>query len=395
MSEASLTNRWTDRLMQLRKVGRWRKLAAPCGIDFSSNDYLGYGSERRRAGDSPLGLSRSGLASRLLRGHHPIWDEVETGLARWQGRQAALVFSSGYAANEGLLSTIIEPQDWVASDRLNHASIIDGLHLSRAEKFIFRHNDLGHLEEGLKRAAQTRSVDRELFIVTESIFGMDGDLAPLGPLSQLAARFDAHLIVDEAHATGCAQPGGQGMVVQTLAHTATDRVVATMHTGGKALAVPGAFVCGSQLLRELLINRCRHFIFTTALPAVIGAWWQQTLERVQQDGHRRQRLWQNTHLFRRLLRDRHIPCLGETQIVPIVLGDDQRAVAVAGQLQQRGFDVRAIRPPTVPPKTARLRISIHADHSRKDLVALADALAELLEAAEKQEKPRIALTDPS
>src|SRR5438132_12246963 len=220
------------------------------------------------------------MASRLLRGHQAIWEEVETALARWHGAEATLMMTSGYAANEGLLSTLLEPRDWVASDALNHASIIDGLRLSRAERFIYRHLDLDHLEAGLRAVARTRSVQRHLFVVTESLFGMDGDLAPLESLVLLAERYGASVIVDEAHSTGCFGPTGSGCVD---AAGLRERVLATVHTGGKALAVAGAYLCGSALLRELLINRCRHFIFTTALPPIMAAGWPDALRRVRPD----------------------------------------------------------------------------------------------------------------
>src|SRR5262249_48339200 len=201
----------------------------------------------------------------LLRGHHPIWDEVETMLALWHGVEAALIFTSGYSANEAVLSTLIEPHDFVASDALNHASLIDGLRLSRAEKFIYRHADVDHLARGLGAAARTRTPGRQLFIVTESLFGMEGDDAPLREIVEVAERYDAQVIVDEAHATGCCGPRGRGRVDLELRR----RVCATVHTGGKALGVPGAYVAASAVLKEVLINRARQFIFTTALPPAV------------------------------------------------------------------------------------------------------------------------------
>src|SRR2546425_775087 len=177
-----LTDRWSAVLDQLRRQGRYRELRLPGGVDLTSNDYLGYGG----AGASSAGpaLPRSGIGSRLLRGHHPIWEEVEATLARWHGAETALMMTSGYAANEGLLATVIEPGDWVASDQLNHASIIDGLRLAGGERFLYRHQDLDHLEAGLRAASRARTGQRELFVVTESLFGMDGDVTPLEALVQ-------------------------------------------------------------------------------------------------------------------------------------------------------------------------------------------------------------------
>src|SRR5438445_767091 len=271
----SLSGRWSACLDDLRTEGRYRALSLPHGVDLASNDYLGWG-QALRGGTGP----RSGMASRLLRGQQAIWDEVETALAGWHGAEAALVMTSGYAANEGLLSTVIEPQDWVASDALNHASIIDGLRLSGAERFVYRHLDLGHLEAGLRAASRVRNRQRQLFVVTESLFGMDGDLAPLDQLVGLAETYGASVIVDEAHSTGCFGPAGSGCVDAAGLRA---RVLATVHTGGKALGVAGAYVCGSGVLRELLVNRCRHFIFTTALPPALGAWWLDVLPRVAAD----------------------------------------------------------------------------------------------------------------
>jgi 8-amino-7-oxononanoate synthase len=374
----SLADRWSAILDRLHAERRYRSLHAPHGVDFASNDYLGYGSGNRfapRADDPNWPAPRSGLASRLLRGHHPIWEEVEAALADWHGVAAALMMTSGYMANEGLLATVIEPQDWVASDALNHASIIDGVRMARAERFVYRHLDLDHLEAGLRTAARGRPPQRQLFVVTESLFSMDGDLAPLERLVSLAERYGAHVIVDEAHATGCFGPSGAGLVD---AAGLRNRVLATVHTGGKALGVPGAYVCGPARLRELLINRSRHFIFTTALPAAVGTWWLEVVTRARSDHAGRTALHAAAAKFRARLARHQIAAPGRHYIVPVLLGAEARAVQVARRLQDAGWDIRAIRPPTVPPGTARLRISIHADHAADTLAAVADAVAAAL-----------------
>jgi 8-amino-7-oxononanoate synthase len=364
-----LTDRWSTALDSLREQGRYRTLCHPSGIDFTSNDYLGYA-----AGRIPLacdGHRRSGAASRLLRGHQPIWDEVESKLAQWHGAEAALVLTSGYAANEGLLTTVVEPGDWVASDELNHASIIDGLRLSRAERFVYRHQDLNQLEDGLRAAS--RAGGRALFVVTESLFGMDGDVTPLAEVVKLAERHGAYLIVDEAHSTGCFGPDGSGCVD---AAGLRGRVLATVHTGGKAFGVCGAYVCVPAALRELLINRCRHFIFTTALPPAVGVWWREALTRVRADHVGRAALHKAAATFRAELARHGIPAHGEHYVVPILVGEDGPAVRIAGRLQAAGWDIRAIRPPSVPKGTARLRIAIHADHEPQTLIAAASAVAQ-------------------
>ena len=367
----SLANRWTDELRQLRHQGRHRSLRSPSGIDFTSNDYLGYG--RSFAGDSTLPIS--GMASRLLRGSHPIWDEVETALAAWHDAEAALMMTSGYAANEGLLATVVDPGDWVATDEFNHACLHDGLRLVRPRKFSFRHNDLNHLEDGLRAEMERHRLGRERFVVTESLFSMDGDRPDLAAMVELCEKHGAHLIVDEAHATGCFGANGSGCVD---AAGLRDRVLATVHTGGKALGVFGAYICGSRILKEWLINRCRHLIFTTALPPVVGSWWLAMLPRVQQDVEGRASLHSKAVRFRERLRELEVAAGGTEFVVPVILGDDERAVRVASQLQDRGFDVRAIRPPSVPAGTARLRVSIHADQTVEEIEGLAAALREVV-----------------
>ena len=363
----SVDLRWNDRLDDLARQGQLRQLTPPRGVDFSSNDYLGLSKIQ-----APLTSdeARSGMSSRLVRGNDKIWDDVEANLADWLGYQpAALMMTSGYAANQGLLATVIEPQDWVASDELNHASIIDGICQSKAAKYIFRHNDLDSLESGLRHAAATRPRGRELFIVTEALFGMDGDCPCLASLRQLADKYDVYFIADEAHSTGCFGATGQGLMTE-----GGSRMLASVHTGGKALAVPGAFISCSAILKQYLVNRCRHFMFTTALPAAIGAWWLQAIAQVRASRQARAKLHANAAYFRQALVQRGIAAKCEHYIVPIILGDNAKAVRAAETLQTQGFDVRAIRPPTVPAGTARLRISVHADHDQATLSALADAL---------------------
>jgi 8-amino-7-oxononanoate synthase len=249
--------------------------------------------------------------------------------------------------------------------------------VSRPRKFAFRHNDLNHLEDGLKGEAAQRPPGRAMFIVTESLFSMDGDRAPLAEIVALAERYGAHVIVDEAHSTGCFGPGGSGIVDQLGLRS---RVLATVHTGGKALGVAGAYICGSPLLRDYLVNRCRHLIFTTALPPAIGPWWLNQLPQVRADDAGRRQLHANAGRLRAALAERGVDALGDTYIVPIVLGDDGRAMRAAARLQERGYDIRAIRPPSVPQGTSRMRISVHADHAPELLDQLAGQIAEAIRA---------------
>jgi 8-amino-7-oxononanoate synthase len=359
----------------LHREGRYRSLSPPSGIDLSSNDYLGYGGGRLPLHAQDTGLPRSGTASRLLRGHHAVWEEVETALARWHDAEAALMMTSGYVANEGLLSTVIEPDDWVASDERNHASLIDGLRLGRPQRFVYRHNDLDHLEAGLLAERQGKA--RERFIVTESLFSMDGDRTPLAELVALAERHGAHLIVDEAHTTGCFGPVGSGRVDELGLRR---RVLATVHTGGKALGVAGAYICCPARLKDYLVNRCRHLLFTTAPAPVLGPWWLAALARVQSDHAGRRALHENAVTLRAALTGLGVMAPGSDYIVPVIIANDARAVRVAGQLQDKGYDIRAIRPQTVPEGTARLRISVHADHDGALLQGVAVALAEAVRA---------------
>lgn len=370
-----LLERWNSTLQVLRAQDRYRRLQVGTGRDFTSNDYLGYGHGRcPLVLQPPADLPPTGMASRLLRGHHPLWDEVESRLAAWHGAEAVLMINSGFAANEGLLSTIVEPGDWVAADERCHASIYEALRICRPRKFLFRHNDLNHLEDGLKQEAANRSDRQEMFIVTESLFSMDGDEAPLRELAELAERYGAHLIVDEAHSTGCYGPRGAGLVDALQLRS---RVLATIHTGGKALGLCGAYICGPSLLRDYLVNRCRHLIFTTALPPLLAAYWCAGIERVCQDDPGRHALWAHARLFHQLLRDSGWDIRGQSYIVPIIVGQDSAAVRLARCLQEQGWDIRAIRPPSVPEYTARLRISLHADHTPQELEHLAAELKRL------------------
>ncbi len=368
----SLTDRWTGVLNDLREQGRYRSFRLPQGIDFTSNDYLGYGA----SGRCPLpetALQISGISSRLLRGHHEIWDEVEAMLAAWHGVEAVLMMTSGFSANEGLIGTLAEPGDWVAADELSHASIIDGLRLARPRKFLFKHNDLNHLEDGLRSETAKRPPEREMFVVTESLFSMDGDTAPLAEMAKLAERYGAHFIVDEAHSTGCFGENGVGCLPARSASKGP--VLASIHTGGKALGLPGAYICGSKLLKEYLTNRCRHLIYTTAMPPAIGTWWREQIPRVQADSAARTALHRNASLLRERLASHCIIPPGSHYVVPVVVGEDAPTVRAAKSLQELGFDVRAIRPPTVPHGTCRLRVSVHANHDEADLIRLADAIA--------------------
>ncbi len=363
-------------LADLESRAQLRHLETVRGIDLGSNDYLGLSADPRmkkaiREGlDSSSRLASSG--SRLLSGHDEVWTAVENDFARWVGAEAGLYFTSGYAANIGLLSSILRPEDAVFSDSANHASLIDGIRLAKCKRVIFPHLDLNALEAELR---WTHSGSGVRFIVVESIFSMDGDRAPLQDLATLAARYDAELIVDEAHATGVCGPQGRGCVAEA---GLAGRVFATVHTCGKALAAAGAFVCGSEPLRRFLINRARTFIFNTALPPYFAAQVAAGMRLAKTAETERTQVADLSVFLRNELQGNGFDTAGsESHIVPIVLGSNETALAFASQLQARGYGIRAIRPPTVPPGTARLRVSLTSKLTQPLLADLAGALVQI------------------
>ena len=363
-------------LADLESRAQQRHLETVRGIDLGSNDYLGLSADPRmkqaiREGlDSSSRLASSG--SRLLSGHDEVWTAVENDFARWVGAEAGLYFTSGYAANIGLLSSILRPEDAVFSDSANHASLIDGIRLAKCKRVIFPHLDLNALEAELR---WTHSGSGVRFIVVESIFSMDGDRAPLQDLATLAARYDAELIVDEAHATGVCGPQGRGCVAEA---GLAGHVFATVHACGKALAAAGAFVCGSEPLRRFLINRARTFLFNTALPPYFAAQVAAGMRLAKTAETERTQVADLSVFLRNELQGNGFDTAGsESHIVPIVLGSNETALAFASQLQARGYGIRAIRPPTVPPGTARLRVSLTSKLTQPLLADLAGALVQI------------------
>jgi 8-amino-7-oxononanoate synthase len=360
-------------LDELQSRSQLRHLAVVPGINFYSNDYLGLSTDPRlrEAVIAALagGNRGSSTGSRLLSGHAQVWDELESELAQWGGTDAALYFNSGYAANTGLFSCLLKTGDIVFSDSANHASIIDGIRLSGARKIIFPHLDLNFLEDELRRA---NSGSGQKFIAVESVFSMNGDRAPIEALLALVERYGAELIVDEAHATGVMGPHGRGLVA---AAGLERRVLAVVHTCGKALASAGAFVLCSGVLKQYLINHARPFIFSTALPPYVAAQTRAALGVAAAADSERDGLQQmGAHLRGRLQENGMDTAGSDSQIVPVLLGDNERAVAIAARLCADGFAVRAIRPPTVPEGAARLRLSLTVKHTRDMLDRLVDSL---------------------
>ena len=355
-------------LERLAAIGRLRALAPDRGIDFASNDYLGLAASGALVGAARAALDR-GVAvgsggSRLLRGNRAEHEALEAEAAAFVGAEAALFFPTGYAANSALLATLPQRGDLVLADELVHASMHEGLRLTRAEHLFVAHSDLAAYEAALREAA-----GRQVWIAVESLYSMDGDFAPLAGLAALAAHYGAILLVDEAHATGVFGPGGRGLTAELPSR----ENVISLHTCGKALGAEGALLCGSATMRAFLINRARGFIFSTAPSPLTAAVVRAALDLVREGDGLRQDLTRRMELARDLL----VPLGAEyhgSPIMPLVLGEDRRAMAVAGKLQGAGFDVRGIRPPTVPEGTSRLRIVITLNAGEDDIRALAGAL---------------------
>ena len=375
---SELSRRIDAELAALASREQLRRLGAIDGVNLCSNDYLGLASDPRlrEALASALadGVPVGSTGSRLLSGNAAIWEELESQIAQFMGSQAALYFNSGYSANVGLLSALIRPGDVVFSDAGNHASIIDGLRLSGARKVIFPHLDMDLLERELRK---NFSGAAQKFIVSESIFSMDGDRAPLADLVALAERYAAELIIDEAHAIGVAGPQGRALVA---ASGLADQILITVHPCGKALAGVGCFVCCSEKLKQYLVNRARTFIFSTALPPYVAVQMRAAIRIVAAADRERNDLAALAAFLRKKLREAGFDIgRGDTQIVPIFLGDNERAVRFAALLDEAGFGARPIRPPSVPAGTSRLRISLNAKLSTDLLVRFTDALISIRE----------------
>jgi 8-amino-7-oxononanoate synthase len=360
-------------LAGLRERSQLRGFATLAGVNFCSNDYLGLAEDPRLKEavlESVEDAARVGsTGSRLLSGHDPVWNELEEEFASFSGTEAALYFANGYAANLGLLSSLIGRRDLVFSDELNHASLIDGIRLSGARKVIYPHLDLNALELAL-RANETESCRK--LIVTESVFSMDGDVADVKAIEELAERFGASLIVDEAHATAVHGPGGAGIVAEA---GLTREVLATVHTCGKALASAGAFVCGARVLREFLINHARTLIFSTAMPAHFAGQLRAALNLAKEMNRERESLLGNSRALAESMRtDGWDLSATASQIIPVIVGSNDDALAAAQFLREQGFAIRAIRPPTVSVGRARLRLSLTARIPLNELQRLRECL---------------------
>jgi glycine C-acetyltransferase/8-amino-7-oxononanoate synthase len=333
-------------------------------ILMASNNYLGLATHPAvtRAAIEATGRFGAGAgAARLISGTLPPHEELETELARFKGTEAALTFGSGYLANLGAIPALIGAGGLILADRLCHASLIDGCRLSGASLRVYRHNDMAHLKSLLAK----RPAKRETLIVTDGVFSMDGDLAPLSELAGLADRSGARLFVDDAHGTGVMGARGRG----TLEHfDVEDRIPFHMGTLGKALGTSGAYIAGPAAVIRYLVNTARTFLFATAPPPATAAATVAALRIVRAEPERRARLWENRHYLHAGLAALGFRLTGSASpILPVIVGDAQKAVALAGRLLELGVYAPAIRPPTVPKETSRIRVTVTSEHSRAQL----------------------------
>lgn len=389
--DPALSDRFSARLAELEDAGRRRTLRSVCPaadgmavmrdgrrlVNFSSNDYLGLARhpllvERAQAWAADWGVGAT--ASRLVCGTFEAHAALETKLAAFKGTEAALLLNSGFQANEAVVSALLLPEvagkaPLVFVDRLAHASMHEGLKAAGVRQIRFRHNDLQHLAELL---AKHEAEPGPRFIVTETVFSMDGDRADLPALCDLAERFGCFLYVDEAHATGVLGPQGRGLAADPAVKGRIDLVMGTF---GKALGGFGAYVACSAQLRDWLVNRCAGFIYSTALPPPVLGAIDAALELVPTLDAERARLIAHGERLRAVLAARGVDSCGSTtQIVPAVLGEERAALAAARRLEEAGLLVVAIRPPTVPPGGSRLRIALSAAHTAADIDRLVEAL---------------------
>ncbi len=366
-----------SQLAALEQRGRLRHLIPRQGRDFASNDYLGLSSDPmigQAVGDAVArGVPVGSGGSRLLRGNAPEHEGLEAKAADFFKTQAALFLANGFAANLALFATLPQRGDLIVVDELIHASVHDGIRQSKATALFARHNDVQSFDD-IIAAWRTEGGKGRVWIGVETLYSMDGDIAPLAELAKLAARHDAMLLLDEAHGTGVFGPGGRGL---SAGLDGLHNVV-TLHTCGKALGAEGALICGPRIIIDYLVNRARAFIFSTAPSPLMAVAVSAALDRVEQADDLRDRLVTlRQDATEAICRPLGLPA-PRSQILPVILGDDKRTMAAAQALQAADFDIRGIRPPTVPAGTSRLRISLTLNIGRADVAALGEALRRIL-----------------
>src|SRR3954447_19897556 len=377
------------RLDDLRDRGLYRKLrliSGPQGprvlldgkpvLLLCSNNYLGLADHphvRQTAADVAMRWGAGAGASRLVSGNMTIHRRLEERIAEFKRSEACVLFGSGYLANTGIIQTLAREGDVVFSDSLNHASIVDGCRLAGARTFVYDHCDMDHLEWGLREAG-----GRGALIVTDGVFSMDGDVAPLAELVEIAHRFDARVMVDDAHGLGALGPGGRGSVAAAGLEDEVDIVVGTL---GKALGSYGAYACCSRTMAKWLVNTARSLIFSTALPPPAVAAAGAALDLLAEEPRRVDRLQRNAAIMREALSEQGMDTRGSTtQVLPLVVGDAGDAVRVCERALEKGVFAQAIRPPTVPEGSSRLRLAVMASHTRAELQEAALVLADAMRA---------------
>jgi 8-amino-7-oxononanoate synthase len=365
-----------SQLAALERRGRLRRLAPRAGRDFASNDYLGLSGDpliaQAVADAVARGVPLGSGGSRLLRGNAPEHEGLEAKAADFFRTQASLFVANGYVGNLALFSALPQRGDLIVADELVHASAHDGIRMSKATAVFARHNDVQSVAD-LIAAFRAEGGKGRIWITVETLYSMDGDMASLADLAKLAAAHDAMLLLDEAHGTGVFGPGGRGL---SAGLDGLHNVI-TLHTCGKAMGAEGALICGPRVHIDYLVNRARPFIFSTAPSPLMAIAVSAALDRIEGASDLRERL----KTLRQDAAEAICAPLGlpapRSQIVPVILGEDSRAMAAAA-LQQAGFDVRGIRPPTVPPGTSRLRISLTLNASRADVAALGRELQRIV-----------------
>lgn len=362
-------------LRDLEGRGRLRSLRERAGIDFTSNDYLGLAESDalKRAASAAVarGVPVGAGGSRLLRGNHPEHEVLEQEAAAYFGAETALYFGGGFVANYAIFSTLPQRGDLVVYDELVHASVHEGLRSTRADHVGVAHNDIDAFDAAIVRWRKAGGKGRP-WLSVESLYSMDGDSPDIAGLFAVADRHEAMVVIDEAHATGVLGPQGRGLAA---AFEGRENVI-TLHTCGKALGTAGGFILASRTIRDFLVNRARPFIFATAPSPLVAAITRAAIEISRTDPDRRERLARLVQFAGDELRRRCNLAPSGSQIMPVIIGADRAAVAVAASLQRRGFDIRAIRPPTVPEGTARLRIALTLNVNEAIVTELFEAVAE-------------------
>jgi 8-amino-7-oxononanoate synthase len=364
-------------LERLAKLGRSRTLCGQLGIDFASNDYLGLAAsiELRQAAAEALqrGVPVGSGGSRLLRGNHPEHEALEDEAATFFGSETALYFGAGYFANFAIFSGLPQRGDLVVFDELIHASVREGLRRGRASFEAIPHNDINAFDATIGRWRASGGKGRP-WLSVESLYSMDGDSPNLAELMAVAERHDGIIVIDEAHATGVLGPEGRGLAA---AFEGRDNVI-SLHTCGKALGTVGGLVLAPRIIRDFIINRSRPFIFATAPSPLLAAVTRAAIRLSKSSSKRRERLAELVQFAGKELRSRCGIEPSGSQIVPVIIGDDHEVVCVASSLQRLGFDIRAIRPPTVPEGTARLRIALTLNVDEVNVCDMLDALAQAI-----------------